>query len=411
MALSQSVASELLEAFRAGEGVDLVRESVRLVMQELIETEASERIGADRYERTETRLTDRNGSRPRLLATQAGDVQLRIPKLRRGSFFPVILEPRRRIDQALYAVVMEAYVNGVSTRAVDDLVTALGIDSGISKSEVSRICAGLDQTVAAFRSRPLHHTTFPYLFLDATYLHVRRTGAGGQVTSMAVVIATGVTATGGREVLGVDVGDSEDEVFWRGFLRSLKERGLHGTQLVISDQHSGLVAALRRILQGPSHQRCRVHFARNLLALVPKSHKDMVAAVFRTIFAQPDAATVANTWDSVRDQLAAAFPKIGPLMDEAKTEVLAFTAFPRNHWPKVWSTNPLERVNKEIKRRARVVGIFPNEPAVIRLVGAILADMHDEWQISDRRYLSEGSMAQLKPTSNNETVAAISAGD
>jgi transposase-like protein len=400
-----------LEAFRAGEGVDLVRESVRLVMQELIETEASERIGADRYERTETRLTDRNGSRPRLLATQAGDVQLRIPKLRRGSFFPVILEPRRRIDQALYAVVMEAYVNGVSTRAVDDLVTALGIDSGISKSEVSRICAGLDETVAAFRSRPLHHTTFPYLFLDATYLHVRRTGAGGQVTSMAVVIATGVTATGGREVLGVDVGDSEDEVFWRGFLRSLKERGLHGTQLVISDQHSGLVAALRRILQGASHQRCRVHFARNLLALVPKSHKDMVAAVFRTIFAQPDAATVAATWDSVRDQLAAAFPKIGPLMDEAKTEVLAFTAFPRNHWPKVWSTNPLERVNKEIKRRARVVGIFPNEPAVIRLVGAILADMHDEWQISDRRYLSEGSMAQLKPTSNNESVAAISAGD
>jgi putative transposase len=380
-------------------------------MQELIETEASERIGADRYECTKTRITDRNGSRPRLLATQARDVQLRIPKLRMGSFFPVILEPRRRIDQALYAVVMEAYVNGVSTRSVEDLVVALGIDSGISKSEVSRICGGLDETVAAFRSRPLHHTTFPYLFLDATYLHVRRTGAGGQVTSMAVVIATGVTATGGRAVLDVDVGDSEDEVFWRGFPRSLKERGLQGTQLVISDQHSGLVAALRRILQGASHQRCRVHSARNLLALVPKSHKDMVAAVFRTIFAQPDAATVAATWDSVRDQLAAAFPKIGPLMDDAKTEVLAFTAFPRSHWPKVWSTNPLGRVNKEIKRRARVVGIFPNEPAVIRLVGAILADMHDEWQVSDRRYLSEGSMAQLKPTSNNETVAAISAGD
>jgi transposase-like protein len=232
--------------------------------------------GADRYERTETRITDRNGSRPRLLATQAGDVELRIPKLRKGSFFPVILEPRRRSDQALYAVVMEAYVNGVSTRAVDDLSTP-----------ASR---------------------------------------------------------------------------------------LQGTQLVISDQHSGLIAALRRILQGLVHQRCRVHFARNLLALVPKSHKDMVAAVFRTIFAQPDAATVANTWDSVRDQLAAAFPKIGPLMDEAKTEVLAFAGFPRSHWPKVWSTNPLERVNKEIKRRARVVGIFPNEPAVIRLVGAILAD-------------------------------------
>jgi putative transposase len=196
--------------------VDLIRESVRLVMQELIETEASDRIGAGRYERSEGRVTDRNGSRSRLLATQAGDVQLRIPKLRKGSFFPVILEPRRRIDQALYAVVMEAYVNGVSTRSVEDLVAALGVDSGISKSEVSRICAGLDETVAAFRSRSLHRTTFPYVFIDATYLHVRRTGAGGQVTSMAVVVATGITATGGREVLGLDVGDSEDEVFWRG---------------------------------------------------------------------------------------------------------------------------------------------------------------------------------------------------
>ena len=356
MALSQSVASELLEAFRAGEGVDLIRESVRLVMQELIETEASERIGAGRYERTEARVTDRNGSRPRLVATQAGDVELRIPKLRRGSFFPAIFEPRRRIDQALYAVVMEAYVNGVSTRAVDDLVAALGIESGISKSEVSRICAGLDEQVEAFRSRPLHHTAFPYVFLDATYLHVRRSG---QVTSMAVVVATGVTAVGGREVLGVDVGDSEDEVFWRGFLRTLKQRGLSGVRLVISDQHAGLVAALGRVFQGVGHQRCRVHFARNLLALVPKSHKDMVAAVFRTIFAQPDPATVAATWNSVRDQLAAAFPRIGPLMDEAKAEVLAFTTFPRNHWSKIWSTNPLERVNKEIKRRARVVGIFP----------------------------------------------------
>jgi transposase-like protein len=286
MALSQSVVSELLEAFRAGEGVDLIRESVRLVMQELIETEATQQIGAGRYERAETRVTDRNGSRARLVATQAGDVRLRIPKLRKGSFFPAILEPRRRIDQALYAVVMEAYVNGVSTRAVDDLVAALGIESGISKSEVSRICAGLDEQVEAFRSRPLHHTEFPYVFLDATYLHVRRTG---QVTSMAVVVATGVTAIGGREVLGVDVGDSEDEVFWRGFLRTLKERGLAGVRLIISDQHTGLVAALGRVFQRVGHQRCRVHFARNLLALVPKSHKDMVAAVFRTIFAQPTA--------------------------------------------------------------------------------------------------------------------------
>ena len=221
MALSQSVASELLEAFRAGEGVDLIRESVRLVMQELIETEAGEQIGAGRYQRTETRVTDRNGSRPRLVVTQAGDVELRIPKLWKGSFFPAILQPRRRIDQALYAVVMEAYVNGVSTRSVDDLVAALGVESGISKSEVSRFCTGLNEQVAAFRDRPLHHTAFRYVFLDATYLHVRRTG---QVTSMAVVVATGVTATGGREVLGADVGDSEDEVFWRGFLRTLKQR-------------------------------------------------------------------------------------------------------------------------------------------------------------------------------------------
>jgi putative transposase len=408
MALSQSVASELLEAFRAGEGVDLIRESVRLVMQELIETEASEYIGAGRYERSESRVTDRNGSRPRLVATQAGDIELRIPKLRKGSFFPAILEPRRRIDQALYAVVMEAYVNGVSTRAVDDLVTALGVESGISKSEVSRICAGLDEQVDAFRNRPLHHTAFPYVFLDATYLHVRRTG---QVTSMAVVVATGVTADGGREVVGVDVGDSEDEVFWRGFLRTLKQRGLSGVRLVISDQHAGLVAALGRVFQGVGHQRCRVHFVRNLLALVPKTHKDMVAAVFRTIFAQPNAEAVSTTWDSVRDQLAAASPRIGPLMDEAKAEVLAFTAFPRSHWPKIWSTNPLERVNKEIKRRARVVGIFPNELAVIRLVGAVLADIHDEWQVSDRRYLSEGSMAKINPTSDTRTVAAIPAGD
>src|SRR5215210_6694945 len=335
MALSQSAVSDLLDAFRAGDSVDLIRDAVQLVLQELIETEAVEVIGADRYERSEARVTDRNGHRPRLLATQAGDIELRIPKLRKGSFFPAILEPRRRIDQALYAVVMEAYVNGVSTRAVDDLVAALGVESGISKSEVSRICAGLDEQVEAFRSRPLHHTGFPYVFLDATHLHVRRTG---QVTSMAVVVATGVTAAGGREVLGVGVGDSEDEVFWRGFLRTLKQRGLAGMRLVISDQHAGLVAALGRIFQRVGHQRCRVHFVRNLLALMPKSHKDMVAAVFRTIFAQPD---------------AAAFPKIGPLMDHAKAEVLAFTAFPRSHWPKLWSTNPLS-VNRPAQLRLAV---------------------------------------------------------
>jgi transposase-like protein len=409
MALSQSVLSELLDAFRAGEGVDLVRDAVRLVMQELIEVEATEQIGAARYERSDSRVTDRNGNRPRLVATQAGDIELKIPKLRKGSFFPSILEPRRRIDQALYAVVMEAYVNGVSTRSVDDLVAALGVDSGISKSEVSRICSGLDEVVGAFRTRRLDHIEFPYVYLDATYLHVRNTAS--QVCSMAAVVATGITADGAREVLGVDVGDSEDEVFWRSFLRSLKSRGLGGVRLVISDQHAGLVAALRRSFQGSAHQRCRVHFARNLLALVPKSHQDMAAAVFRTIFAQPDPDTVAATWDQVRDQLGGRFPKIATLMDTAKAEVLAFTTFPKAHWVKVWSTNPLERINKEIKRRSRVVGIFPNEASVIRLVGAVLADMHDEWQAGDRRYLSDTSMAELYPQRDTEPVAELNTGD
>jgi putative transposase len=349
MAFSQSAVSDLLEAFRTGDGVDLIRESVRMVLQELIEAEATELIGAGRYERSESRITERNGSRDRLLATQAGDVELRIPKLRKGSFFPTILEPRRRIDQALYAVVMEAYVNGVSTRSVDALAAALGIDSGISKSEVSRICAGLDEVVDAFRSRRLDHTEFPYVYLDATYLHVRN--ATSQVVSMAVVVATAITTDGAREVLGLDVGDSEDEVFWRSFLTGLKKRGLGGVRLVISDQHAGLVAALKRSFQGAAHQRCRVHFARNLLALVPKSHTDMVAAVFRTIFAQPDAQTVAATWDQVRDQLAKSFPRIGPLMDEAKAEVLAFTAFPRAHWSKIWSTD--ESVNAAHRMRLR----------------------------------------------------------
>jgi transposase-like protein len=227
---------------------------------------------------------------------------------------------------------------------------------------------------------------------------------------MAVVVATGITADGGGEILGLDVLDSEDDVSWRSLLTSLKHRGLTGVRLVISDQRAGLVAALTRCFQGAAHQRCRVHFARNLLALVPKTHTDMAAAVFRTIFAQPVSNSVAATWGEVRNQLAARFPKIGTLMDDAKAEVLAFTAFPRAHWPKIWSTNPLEKVNKEIKRRARVVGIFPNDAAVIRLVGAILTDMHDEWQSSDRRYLSEASMAQLKPTSHTDTIAAIDSG-
>lgn len=402
MTLPQSAVSDLLDALRAGDGVDLVRESVRMVLQELIETEAAQAIGAGRYERTDTRATERNGSRPKLLTTKGGDVTVAIPKLRTGSFFPSILEPRRRIDQALYAVVMEAYVHGVSTRSVDDLVVALG-GTGISKSEVSRICAGLDEAVGAFRTRALDHARFPYVYLDATYLHVR--SEAGMVVSKAVVIATGVTEHGRREILGLDVGDSEDEVFWRAFLAGLKKRGLGGVQLEISDQHAGLVAALRRVFQGSAHQRCRVHFIRNVLAHVPKAETEMVAAVFRTIFAQPDLASMAKQWDKVRDDLAARYPKTAPLMDDAKSEVLAFAAFPREHWRKIWSTNPLERLNKEIKRRSRVVGIFPNEAAVIRLVGAVLADTHDEWQVDDRRYLSEASTAKIYKTSNTEPVA------
>jgi putative transposase len=337
MALSQSALSELAEVFRTGEGVELIRECVRVAMQELIDAEAAAAIGAGRYERTQARVTERNGSRPRLLTTTAGDVPLAIPKLRAGSFFPSILSPRRRIDQALYAVVMEAYVHGVSTRSVDDLVVALG-GSGISKSEVSRICAGLDESVGAFRTRRLDHTEFPYVYLDATYLHVRTEQA--MVTSKAVVVATGVTAQGRREILGLDVGDSEDEVFWRGFLTGLKKRGLGGVKLVISDQHAGLVAAISRAMQGSSHQRCRVHFIRNVLAHVAKGEGEMVAAVFRTIFAQPDLTSMSRQWDKVQGELAARYPKIGTLMDQAKAEVLAFAAFPREHWRKIWSTNP-----------------------------------------------------------------------
>jgi putative transposase len=399
MALDQSVLSELLAALQSGEGLDLIRESVRLVCQELIETELSALIGAGRYERSEERTNERNGHRSRTLTTKAGDVELAIPKLRRGSFFPSILEPRRRIDQALYAVVMEAYVHGVSTRAVDELVEAMGSSAGISKSEVSRICRGLDEMVGAFRERRLDRVRFPYIWLDATYLHVR---ADHQVTSKAIVIATGVTEDGRREILGIEIGDSEDEAFWREFLRSLKRRGLAGVRLVVSDQHAGLVAAIGRCFQGAAHQRCRVHFARNLLANIPKGHQEMVAAAFRTIFAQVSPDEIAAQWDHVESMLADRFDKAAALMGRAKEEVLAFRTFPRAHWRQIWSTNPLERLNKELKRRSRVVGIFPNEAAAIRLAGAVVADIHDEWAASERRYFSEASMADLYPERDDE---------
>jgi putative transposase len=406
MAVDQSALSEIADALRAGEAFDVVREVVRAALQDLIESEFSGVIGAGRYERSEDRTTHRNGSRPRLLSTKAGDVELRIPKMREGSFFPSLLDPRRRIDQALWAVVMEAFVTGTSTRKVDDLVRALGVESGISKSEVSRICKGIDIQVGAFLERDLSHVEFPYLFLDATYDNARDT-VRHQIVSRAVVVATGVAATGGREVLGLAVGDSEDEVFWTEFLRSLRARGMGGVRLVISDAHAGLTKAIKKVCVGAAWQRCRVHWARNALARVPKGSQDMVAAALRTIFVHTDPVELARTFDHVADTLAAKFPKVAELMHTSKADVLAFSAFPVEHWRKIWSTNPLERVNKEIKRRANVVGIFPNDAAVIRLIGAVLLDQHEDWQIGDRRYLSEASMAKLYPERDNDTALEL----
>ena len=393
MTLSESAINEIMFALDNGNGNDLVRQLAQLGMQELIETEATEKIGAEKWERTIDRVAHRNGHRERTLSTTAGDMQLAIPKFDRGSFFPEVLEPRRRIDQAMFAVVIEAYVHGVSTRSVDKLVKALGVDTGISKSEVSRICAALDERVGAFRNRTLGHTTFPYVYLDATYVHVRD-DALGQVVSRAVVVATGITAEGGREILGVDIGDSEDATFWTAFLRSLKARGLTGVRLVISDAHEGLKKAIGKCFQGAGWQRCRVHFIRNLLARIPKAESDFVAAAFRSIFALNNAKEVQARWDEIAVMLAERFPKAAELLDGAKVDVLAFTAFPPSHWRKIWSNNPLERLNKEIKRRTNVVGIFPNNAAALRLIGAVLADQHEEWAIA-RRYMSNNSMADL----------------
>jgi transposase-like protein len=393
MALDQSALLELLEALKLADVDDRVRSATEMLYQALIDAELTATIGAAPHERTETRTAQRNGSRPRILTTTAGDLELRIPKLRSGSFFPSLLERRRRIDQALFAVVMEAYLHGVSTRKVDDLVRALGADTGISKSEVSRICADLDEEVAAFRDRSLAETAYPYVFLDATYCKAR---VNRRVVSQAVVIATGVAADGRREVLGFAVGDSEDGAFWTAFLRSLKARGLTGTQLVISDAHTGLKAAIAAILIDASWQRCRVHFMRNVLARVPKGNAEMVAAAIRTVFAQPDAEHVRAQLDVIAGMLDRQFPAVAAMLRDAEEDLLAFTAFPIGHWKKIWSTNPLERLNKEIKRRTDVVGVFPNPAALLRLAGAVLVEAHDEWQVSDRRYLSEASMALLQ---------------
>ena len=392
MAIDQSALLDLLTALKDTDVSDRIRVATERLYQELIDAEATAVIGAGPWQRTAERTTQRNGSRDRVLTTTAGDLDLRIPKLRTGSFFPSLLERRRRVDQALFAVVMEAYLHGVSTRKVDDLVKALGADTGISKSEVSRICAGLDEEVAAFRDRSLAEAAFPYVFLDATYCKAR---VGRRVVSQAVVIATGVRADGHREVLGFDVGDSENGAFWTSFLRSLKARGLGGVQLVISDAHEGLKTAIGSVLLGASWQRCRVHFTRNVLDAVAKSNAEMVAAAIRTIFAQPDAAHVAEQFEVITTMLARSHPKVGRMLTDAREDLLAFTGFPASHWKKIWSTNPLERLNKEVKRRTDVVGVFPNPAALLRLAGAVLVEAHDEWAATDRRYLSENSMAQL----------------
>jgi putative transposase len=399
MALDNAALLEVLEAMQAAGVEDRVRTAAQTIYQALIDAELTAVIGAGPWERTADRTAVRNGSRTRTLTTTAGDLELRIGKLREGSFFASLLERRRRVDQALFAVVMEAYLHGVSTRKVDDLVKALGADSGISKSEVSRICADLDEEVAGFRDRSLSGQAFPYVFLDATYCKAR---VNRRVVSQAVVIATGMAADGRREVLGFDVGDSEDGAFWTAFLRSLKARGLTGVQLVISDAHQGLKTATGSVLLGAAWQRCRGHFLRNVLAQVPKGSQEMVAAAIRTIFAQPDAQHVHEQFEQIATMLGRQLPKVDQMMRKARDDVLAFTGFPVAHWKKIWSTNPLERLNREVKRRTDVVGVFPNPAALLRLAGAVLVEAHDERQVSYRRYLYEGSMALINNKPNNQ---------
>jgi putative transposase len=393
MALDQSALLALVESMKAADGGELMRRLLAAMLQELVDAEATAVIGAGPHERTETRTTQRNGTRDKTLTTGVGDVTVKIPKTRTGSFFPALLAPRRRIDVALHAVIMQAYVEGVSTRRVDDLVVAMG-GTGVSKSEVSRICAQLDGEVAAWRTRPLDDQPFPYVFADATYCKAR---VNGRVVSQAVVIATGVRADGHREVLGCAVGDSETEAFWTEFLRDLRGRGLRGVQLVVSDAHTGLKAAIATVLQGAAWQRCRVHFLRNVLAKVPKAEADMVAAYIRTVFAQPTPDAVRDQLDTVADTLAVKLPAVAEMLRAAKADLTAFADFPHAHWAKIWSTNPIERVNKELKRRTDVVGIFPNTDALLRLSACVLIEAHDEWLDADRRYLSEGSMALLYP--------------
>lgn len=354
-----------------------------------MELEVSHQIGAERYERSDTRTTQRNGYRERPWETRVGEIELHIPKLRHGSYYPSLVEPRRRAEQALLAVIQQAYIEGVSVRRIDDLLKALGL-TGIDKSAVSRVCQQLDEVVEQFRQRPLQ-ATYPYLWLDALYLKVRQ---NHRIVNQALVIAIGVRETGEREIVGLAIGASGEQVFWLDFLRSLLARGLHGVQLVISDAHEGLTAAIGQVFSGAVWQRCRVHCLRNLLVHVPQGDKAMVAAAVRTIFAQPNRLAAGQQLQEVVQALQTRWPQAARVLAEAEDDVLAYMAFPHEHWTRIFSTNVLERLNREVKRRTDVVGVFPDVPSVIRLVGAVLLEIDDEWQV-ERRYCSLESMHKL----------------
>jgi transposase-like protein len=370
----------LFELIEKRADTDFVRELLAFAAERLMSAEVEALTGAAHGERSPDRITQRNGYRDRAWETRAGRIDLKIPKLRQGSYFPAILEPRRTAEKALIAVIQEAYIQGISTRSVDDLVKAMGM-SGISKSEVSRLVGEIDERVQAFLGRPIEGE-WRYLWIDATYVQVRQ---GGRIVNVAVIIATGANTEGRREVLGLAVGPSEAEPFWKAFLRSLADRGLRGVELIVADDHKGLRAAAKKVLHA-SLQRCRVHFMRNCLGSVPSGQRSMVAAMLRTIFAQDTREAAHEQWRKVADGLRKRFPKLAELMDAAEHDVLAHRAFPKAHWPQIASTNPLERLNADIKRRTNVVGIFPNEAAIIRLVGAILLEQNDEWSVQ-RRYM------------------------
>jgi len=380
---------DLVELLRKREGeadVDFLREAVAVLVRSVMEAEVTEKTGAGYGERSPERVTQRNGYRARPWDTRVGTLELRIPKVREGSYYPSLLEPRRRSERALLSVVQQAYVEGVSTRRVDDLVKSLGCE-GISKSQVSRICEELDGMVEAFLTRPLDGGPYRYVWVDALLQKVRE---AGRIVNVSVVVATGVNRDGMRELLGLDVGTSEDYAFWLAFLRSLLARGLSGVELVISDAHQGLKEAIALCFTGASWQRCRTHFMVNLLTRVPKRMQGAVATVVRTIYQQPTAEQVRQQHEEVVRHFAARFPAVVDMLTEAKEDILAFTAFPHAHWHQIWSNNPQERLNKEIRRRTDVVGIFPNREAAVRLIGAVLSEQHDEWQVN-RRYLPQVS--------------------